>query len=691
MGLHDGDSKRVSTNVYSVIVKWAERALLPLDRLFNWVFSSEYNPLYQSGTIAVTLLFIAIVTGLHLAFFYSIGSPYESMLTVQSNVWGAKWVRSIHRYASDAAVVTTLIHMLRMVAQGKTWKSRTLAWISGILLLVLGFVASAWSGFLLVWDIQAQSVAVASARVLDALNIFSDPIIRSFDGSKGDPPASFFFLLLFLHIVLPLTMIFGLWIHTAKMARSSWFPRRKLVLGLCLVLLMCAVIWPFPLIEKANLLKVQSEIPLNWFYNFWVPWAYTAPKEIFGLFLAGLLFLLSVPFWLKPRAVNQPGPAFNDPQRCQGCAQCVVDCPYESIVMVPRTVGKGSPEVALVDPLKCVSCGLCSASCAPFTMGPEGRRGGDQYSAAKEFILSVDEQKRDIVIIGCVKQAAAYARVEKFVQKNLGFQIFPAQCAGTVHASVVQLLAKSFKKVAIVACPERNCTNKDGFKLLSERIAGVREPTFTPKFDRTQVGIFPTGDGEERRLFRDLLAFRDGRPRSPGFTFISGFRGIAAALLVFFGIGWGSQVPSAVDPAESYLRLAWRLVNQRIKTCVVRSEAEIQKLPRHMRTAESCVYKPVDYRLMVALDGRTIRDEVIRSGGMRGDRPLYVARDLPIKPGHYQLHVSFRPLDPEGGDFTKLAFDSSVDFHRGVVVLIQRSHDGRSLILKTTELEDLNP
>ena len=96
----------------------AERAALgllapidaALDRLHGW----RGNPLYQSGTIVVALLTVLIVTGLWLIFFYRVGAPYDSVARITADPWIGRWVRGVHRYASDAAVVAALIHAFRI-------------------------------------------------------------------------------------------------------------------------------------------------------------------------------------------------------------------------------------------------------------------------------------------------------------------------------------------------------------------------------------------------------------------------------------------------------------------------------------------------------------------------------------------------------------------------------------------------
>ena len=104
-------------------------------------------------------------------------------------------MRGLHRFASDAAVVAAAVHALRLFVQGRSWGPRTLAWVSGLILLFVIFVCG-WTGYVMVWDIQAEVLAREGARLLDVLPIFSEPISRGFVGERPIP-AAFFFLNLF--------------------------------------------------------------------------------------------------------------------------------------------------------------------------------------------------------------------------------------------------------------------------------------------------------------------------------------------------------------------------------------------------------------------------------------------------------------------------------------------------------------
>ncbi|RIL07136.1 MAG: hypothetical protein DCC75_10245, partial [Proteobacteria bacterium] len=185
----------------------------PINRLFDWLYHSIYNPLYRSGTLAIALLLILLVMGLYLIFFYSVSQPYESVAAIQSQIWVGRWVRAVHRYATDVAILAVVFHILQILVQGKIWGPRLLAWLSGVVLLGCLFL-STWTGYVMVWDKHGQLLALAGAEMLQVFPFLHDILAMAFNGST-QVDQGFFFMNLFLHVGAPLLMVFGIWIHTA--------------------------------------------------------------------------------------------------------------------------------------------------------------------------------------------------------------------------------------------------------------------------------------------------------------------------------------------------------------------------------------------------------------------------------------------------------------------------------------------
>lgn len=73
---------------------------------------------------------------------------------------------------------------------------------------------------------SAQYVATTSTELLDALPIFGEPIARNFL-DRTSLSDCFFTLLVFLHIAVPLILLFGMWIHIQRISLSAREPAAR--------------------------------------------------------------------------------------------------------------------------------------------------------------------------------------------------------------------------------------------------------------------------------------------------------------------------------------------------------------------------------------------------------------------------------------------------------------------------------
>lgn len=488
----------------------ALRLLAAADAACNRLYGWRGNPLYQSGTIVVLLLLVLLATGVWLTLFYRVGAPWESVARITANPWWGNWVRGVHRYASDAAVVAIGVHALRMFAQGRSWGPRALAWISGVLLLLMTFV-SGWTGYVMVWDVFGEALAREGARMLDALPVLSEPISRAFTGERP-LPGVFFFINLFAHVGVPLGMLVLLWLHTSRVARPALLPPRPVQWAVLGALVALAIAAPMTMAAKADPMRVVEVVPADWFYAFWMPWSQSfGGGAAFAGAAATLLGALAVPLLFTRRRTRAPAPSVVNEDLCTGCRQCALDCPYEAIAMQPRADASArSREVARVNPALCVSCGICAGSCAPMGVGPAGRTGRDQLAAARAFLARPDRARGEIVAVCCdrgIPRLAPALAAEGAVP-------YPVDCAGSLHTSVIELLLRGGSAgVFVLACPPRDCWNREGPTWLAERVYHDREAELQSRVDRRRVCIAHAGASEAlpaRAALRDFaMALRE--------------------------------------------------------------------------------------------------------------------------------------------------------------------------------------
>ncbi len=144
---------------------------------------------------------------------------------------------------------------------------------------------------------------------------------------------------------------------------------------------------------------------------------------------------------------------------------------------------------------------------------------------------------------------------------------------------------------------------------------------------------------------------------------------LAGALML--GIGWLARAPwGAAGGDEGLLRLSWRLRDTGGKVCRPRTQAELDALPVHMRTPEVCEQHGGAYRLVVRVDGQADTAQLV-AGGVKADRPVYVFRELRLRPGMRDVHVEFRrAADAPGQPPLLLELQTVIAARAGAIELV---------------------
>jgi NAD(P)H-flavin reductase/quinol-cytochrome oxidoreductase complex cytochrome b subunit len=242
-------------------------AFLRVDAVFLRVFGEANNPLYHLGAISYLMFWVVVASGFYVYAFYETGvdTTYASVERLTHAQWFAGGVmRSFHRYASDAMVLTMLLHLARHFFFDRYRSFRAFSWITGVLVLWLVYVSGV-NGYMLPWDRLAQYTVEATAEWLDAIPVFRGRLIRNFilPGAIND---RFFSLLQFLHIGIPLAVLAALWVHTQRVPRARTLPPRPLAFGLLLMLALAALVKPALSQGPADFASVAPSIALDWFY-----------------------------------------------------------------------------------------------------------------------------------------------------------------------------------------------------------------------------------------------------------------------------------------------------------------------------------------------------------------------------------------------------------------------------------------
>jgi ferredoxin len=478
-----------------------QRFVALLDDAADRLWTSRLSPLHQSGTLAILSFGVLVVTGVYLFLFYSVDGPYESVARIDTELPGGSWIRSLHTYAADLAMVSMALHAVKMLAAGRTSRARTRAWLTGVVLVGVVLLCG-WTGQVMAWDLQGQVVAVELTRILDLLPVFSMPMSRAFDG-LAPVPGSFFFMNLFLHVCLPLGIALVLWMHVSRIARPALAPPKPVMWTTLGTLAVLSAVLPVRLATPADLLVIPKDVPVDLLFNFWLPLAWSTTPALHAAAWAVSAALFAAVPWMRRGVARQP--SWVDSDHCTGCTTCYKDCPFDAITMVARPdPGRRSEFYALVNPDRCVSCGICAGSCAPMIVGPPEHTGRKQLERTPEFLE--DAAPGSVVLYACRQNLVAS---DPRLASLPGVRVRSIECVGNLHTSVIDFtLRGGVAGVFVLGCPSRSAPCREGPKWLHERVYNDREAELPARVDKRRVAIAALSRGEWAQIEEEVAAFR---------------------------------------------------------------------------------------------------------------------------------------------------------------------------------------
>jgi ferredoxin/coenzyme F420-reducing hydrogenase delta subunit len=628
---------RRADNIFLRLVGGVHRAIAP-----------ALNPLAQLGAAANTCLMIAIVTGIALLIWYtpSVHQAHASLEAIKQSSWLGQLVRSLHRYSSDACLFLVLLHAARIFVQRRFVGPRWWSWTTGLILhALLWFVV--WTGYWLVWDVRAQHLAVGTAKLVDRLPFFVEPLSRTFL-TNDSVHSLLFFITFFTHMLLPLMMGIALWMHLMRVNRAKLFTGPALTFWITASLVMMSMLLPATSAVAAQMTVKAERFTMDW----WFLWPVVLTDRLSGGLLWAVLFAgsmtgLTVPWWMVRRRLSDDHKAQVDVSRCMGCTLCAKDCPFDAITMVPREDGKPFDVHSFVNPSRCVGCGVCTGACDSQAINLpwlNSRNVTRQLEAWIDSAIMAGEKPHIAFVCGESAGVALQPDLHGRSARLPGYRICTVPCVGWVSAVMIErALQRGAAGALLVGCGEGDPSCREGAKWQQQRLAGARQPALDPgkaeissvrfaHFDRTRPG----------ELIRAAQQFRD--QSTPGA--IPGARRnfarvAAVALLVLAGaiLYAFSNLPYRTPlNSQPEFVVAFNHLGALVEQNKLTAEELSKRLP-HMRAQVNVTRERVPVRLRIAVDGAIVHERVYAPHGFQKDGPSSATVRLPLAPGSHTIQV----------------------------------------------------
>jgi coenzyme F420-reducing hydrogenase delta subunit/ferredoxin len=234
----------------------------------------------------------------------------------------------------------------------------------------------------------------------------------------------------------------------------------------------------------------------------------------------GVSVLLCVLPWLPSRHKQIPVAEVNL-KECSGCRLCVADCPYEAVVMRPRSDGIPFKEEAVVVADRCVSCGICVGACP----SSNAFRGAGYISGIEMPSLPISglrtammndmaKLKGDVrvMVFGCDMAA----NIEKLRSESVAVLSLP--CIAMLPPSFIEyaLHEQHVEGVFITGCRENDCYHRLGVLWTERRLAADREPRLRSRAERERIRQCWASSADLRELESELESFRSSLQRGLG-------------------------------------------------------------------------------------------------------------------------------------------------------------------------------
>ncbi|MBI5711801.1 MAG: hydrogenase iron-sulfur subunit, partial [Chloroflexi bacterium] len=364
---------------------------------------------------------------------------------------------------------------------------------------------------------------------------------------------------------------------------------------------------------------------------------------------------------------------------CTGCTKCAEDCPYNAIVMLPRTDGKPHKLIAVENPNLCVSCGICLGSCDGMAVDLSDLKASSYYRSILSRIRAAKTKSGEAVsVVFTCERHATHGASEK-----AGFyELIVVPCVGDLHPNVVgQSLDAGASEVKIIGCPRGDCAQREGNLWIAARLNRTRPPRLKRDYiDKPITTVFAPPNEFASALSQtsevsktsEVSTSAVSKPTPVNFLRGGILLAIVLAVQVFF-----TDIPYQPYAAnESLLELGVRNNGEMRQAKKQLTGVELAQLShdeqvKYLNEQQAAGRYPT--RLRLEIDGKVVLEETYAPLGLRSEGSSYAYGKFLVEPGEHAIKLS---LDDSGGEL-KTVLDKKVKFESRQIhaIVFDRLHD----------------
>jgi quinol-cytochrome oxidoreductase complex cytochrome b subunit len=284
------------------------------------------------GGISLFLILVLGVTGI-LEVFYYVPSEAEANRSLQVITYLIPYgnlIRGLHYWAGQLLMVTTILHMLRVVLTGSYKPPRRFNWLLGLTLL-LSVLFFNFTGYGLRWDVGVSWALLVGTNLLKTIPLIGDSIYQFIVGgsSIGGQTIVRFYGWHIYGLVL-VVIIFGAW-HIFRVRRDGGIssrveesPKPKIsrnelnekeniaMFVVSILLVILAIGFPPGLEGPADFTDIPEDAVAPWFFMWVQQLLENGDALLMGVMIPAiaLIFLIAIPYVLD-RSKSGVGIWFN--------------------------------------------------------------------------------------------------------------------------------------------------------------------------------------------------------------------------------------------------------------------------------------------------------------------------------------------------------------------------------------------